>query len=186
MLISEANRTAVAEFMLDLEASLFAVCILHLPVHCAEVEQHARRQSQAAQDIRKHRRSGLGRRETDADLTQLGGIRGIPGRQQRIGKRAQWHAIVKQSRAQTYNGAAIPPGRPGQADARRDIVFVGGDRFQELQVVSQPGVESQVRVGAPFILRVKADVRIGLCDDAIVECLRETGVVIRPAEEIRE
>ena len=66
------------------------------------------------------------------------------------------------------NGDQAKPG------ARRDVVGIGGDGLQKLQIVADAQVQRQARADLPLILRVEADIRIGLRDDGIAEGLRET------------
>ena len=56
--------------------------------------------------------------------------------------------------------------------------------LQELQVVAQPEVQRQARTHLPLVLRVEADVRIGLRDHGVAEGLREARVVVGPGRKL--
>ena len=89
----------------------------------------------------KHRRAGLRRRQADRVLAQRGDVGGVAGRHQRVGERAQRHAIVEEPGAAAHDRAARIRRRPREADARRHVVGVGVDGLEPLQVVAHAGVE---------------------------------------------
>ena len=74
MLVSDAQRTPLADLPLDLQASLFGIRILHVPIHRAEVDEHAGRQARAGQDAGKCRCADLRGGEAHADLAEVGGF----------------------------------------------------------------------------------------------------------------
>src|SRR6516162_7009423 len=129
MLITKANALAASDLMLDFQATLLGIGILHIALHRAEVEQNPGRKGQTAQDIRKHRRPGLRGRKTDTDLAQLCRVRVITGREQRIRQRAQWNTIVEQTKTAANNSVPRFPSRPGKPDSRSNIVLIGIDRL---------------------------------------------------------
>ena len=76
--------------------------------------------------------------------------------------------------------------RPGNSDAWRQVIGVGRDGLEKLQVVSKAGVERHAWSDLPFVLRVEAHIRIPLRHSGRSKRLREAGVVVRPRQEIRE
>ena len=161
VLIADAQGAALADLLLDLEAGLLGVGILHVAVHGGEVDQRDQWDG-ALRMFGKHRSPSLCRRETHVDLAQIGEVGGVAGRQKRIGKRAQRNAVVEEPVAASHHGAPGFKGRPGKTHARRKVVPVGRDRFQELQVIPQAGIQSQARVDLPLVLSIEPDVRVGL------------------------
>ena len=97
VVISGAHRRALANLLLDLDARLPRIRILQLPIHRRQIRQRDRRRRLAAEHVRKHRRARLRRRQAHVDLTQVREIRRVVGRQQRVGDRAQRHAIVEEA-----------------------------------------------------------------------------------------
>ena len=78
----------------------------------------------------------------------------------------------------SVDGAAGSEGGPSEAGTRGNVVGIGVDGFDELQVVTQAEVEGEARGDLPFVLEVKAEVGIGLRAGEIAECLGESGGVI--------
>ena len=58
--------------------------------------------------------------------------------------------------------------------------------FRNCRSYRSPRVDRQARTDLPLVLRVDADIRIGLRDDGRAERLREAGVVVGARQEIRE
>ena len=185
VLIADAHRAAPAELLLELDARLTGVRVPHVGIHCGQVRQGNGRHW-GAQDIRECGRARLRGRQADADLTQAGKVYRISRRQQRVCERAKRHAIVEQSRAPANERASRFGRRPHEPDARRDVVPVGMDRLQELEIVADAGVHRDAGAGFPLVLRVHSNVRIGLRYDGCAESLREAGVVVDARQEIRQ
>lgn len=76
--------------------------------------------------------------------------------------------------------------RPGEAEPWRDVVGVGCDGFEELQIVAETGVESERWGELPLVLRVEAEVGVGLGGDGVAEGLGISGVVVSAIQEIVE
>ena len=186
MLVSDAQRAALADLLLDLEAPLFGVGVLHTRVHCREIDQNPGGKSCARQNVREHRRSGLGRGQAHANLACAGQVRRVPARQKRVRERAQRDAVIEQPVAAANHSAPRFERRPGETGARRDVVPVGYDGFQELQIVAHADVQGEPRARLPLILGIETDIRIGLGDKSIPERLRESRVVIGPGQEVGE
>src|SRR5215831_20164429 len=70
MLISDAQRGALAQLVLHFDASLFGVSVLNLTIHSAKVySRHGRRY--VRQNVRKYGRCWLSWRQADGDLAEL-------------------------------------------------------------------------------------------------------------------
>ena len=57
---------------------------------------------------------------------------------------------------------ATASGDHANPSTRRDVVGVGVDRLEELQIVAKAEIQCQPRADLPFVLCVDADVGIGL------------------------
>ncbi len=136
------------------------------------------------QDVREHGRAGLRGRQADVGLAKLGQVGGVARRQQRVGERAQRHAIVEEARAAAHHRVARRARRPREAEPRRHVVRVRGHGVEVLQVVAQAEVERQPVADLPLVLRVAADVGVALRDDRLPEGLREAGVVVDAEQEV--
>ena len=90
----------------------------------------------------------------------------VSRRQQRVRERAKRHAVEEQPGAAAHHGAPRFERRPGESQARRHVVRVGVDRFEELQVVAQAHVERQIRAGFPLVLRVNPTFGL-VCDTTV-------------------
>lgn len=60
VLVADAQRAVAAELLLDLEAALLRISVLHVRIHGGKVEQDAGRQSEAGKDVREYRRARPG------------------------------------------------------------------------------------------------------------------------------
>src|SRR5258706_2497896 len=175
MLIAKAQSAARAQLLLDFEIPLFGVGILHAGIHCREVPQHASRN--AGENIREHRRAGLGGRETKTQLAGATDVRCIAGGEQRIGESAQRDAIIEQTIAAAYDRAARSKRSPGKTGARRNVIEVGRDCLQELQIVAEPKIQGDARAYPPLILRIETEVRVSLRNYRISKRLGKTRVI---------
>ena len=184
MLIADTQRTARAELLLDFETSLLGIGILHVPVHGGEVDQHLRRQG--GEDIGECRSSGLRGRQAYADLAGASEVRRVSAREQRIGQGAERDAVIEQSEAAANDGSPRIEWRPGESGARRDVVRIGVNGFQELQIVADAQVESQTGADFPFVLCVESDVWIRLRNEGVAEGLGISGAVVDALQEVRK
>ena len=115
-----------------------------MSIHCAEAEQDIWRESQTAKNIWKNRRPSLGRRKTDADLAEIGDISRVPSGQKRIRERTEGNSVIEEA-ITTPDYSGVRWGRqPREAGARRNVVRVGCNRFQKLQVVAQTQIHGQL------------------------------------------
>ncbi len=80
--------------------------------------------------------------------------------------------------------AAIRTGDQAKPSARRNVVGIGGDGLEELQIVADAEVQGQARADLPFVLRIEADIRICLRNHGIAERLRESRVVVGSAQKV--
>jgi hypothetical protein len=81
---------------------------------------------------------------------------------QSVGRGTQWNAIVIEAGAGAYYCFSIA-GRIDNAQPWREVVGISLDRIgQELNVVTESGIESQIRSHSPLILNKHAKVRIRL------------------------
>ena len=69
---------------------------------------------------------------------------------------------------------------------RRDVVGVGVDRLEELQVVAHAEIQRDARADFPLVLHVDAEVRIRLRHLGDAERLGEAGVVVDAGQEVRQ
>src|ERR1700735_659820 len=60
MLVTGAQRGPLPQLPLDLETALLGVCVLHVRIHGAEVEQYARWNNSAGENTGKRGRARLG------------------------------------------------------------------------------------------------------------------------------
>ena len=184
VLIPDAHRAARAERSLHLDARLPRVGVL-------QISSIVVKSTSVVVSIRAGRMFGnagapscVGNDSRDARLMQIVEIGGVPGGEDRVGDRAQGHAIEEQSGAAADDEIVRRRRRPGEADARRQVVRIGVDRLQELQVIAKPEVQRQLDAEPPFVLRVDADVGVGLRHDRVAERLCEAAVVA--GEKVRE
>ena len=71
VLIADADRSALTELLLDLDAPLPRIRVPHIGIHRRQVGQR-HRCDRRGQDVREHGRTSLIRGQTDADLAQIG------------------------------------------------------------------------------------------------------------------
>ena len=115
-----------------------------------------------------------------------GHVGGVAGREHGVGHGAKRHAVVVDAGIAANERAAGGKGRPHHADPRRDVVRIGRDGLEPLQVVTDAGIQRDPRGQLPLVLRVQREVWIRLRDLGFAEGLREAGVVVDAGEKIRQ
>jgi hypothetical protein len=95
-------------------------------------------------------------------LLQLVDVGGVVGREQRVGQRPQRDAIEEEPGAAADDEGARLERRPCEPGPRRDVVAIGVDGVEPLQVVAQSQVQGQVGRGTPLVLHVEPEVRVAL------------------------
>ena len=174
--IADAHRSAMPERSFHLHARLLRVRVPQIPVHRREVNER-RGQHASRKDVGKRRGAGLRRDNVrNARLMEIARIGRVAGGEDRVGHCAQRHAVEEEPGASTNQPATMRRRRPGDARTRRQVVRVGVDRMEELQVIAKPEVERQARCGAPFVLHIYANVGIRLRDHGVAERLCEAAV----------
>ena len=133
--------------------------------------------NRAGQNRGKHWSAVLrGNDPRDARLVQPVEVSGVLGRENGVGGGTQRNPIEEEAGIAANDQVVRRQWRPGEADARGQVVRIRVDRLQELKVVAEAQVERQARADPPFVLRVHADVGIGLGDDRVAERLGEPAV----------
>ena len=69
----------------------------------------------------------------------------LPAERRAFATRPQRNAVEKHSGAAADDGPPRLERRPRKTQPRRDVVGIGVDRFEELKVVAQAGVQGQFR-----------------------------------------
>src|SRR5205814_2114871 len=128
----------------------------------------------------------VGRRKGVAEKTALVWICCVVCGEQSVRQRAQWDAVVKESVAGTHYRCARDERRPGETYARGGVVVVSVDGAKPLEIVSEAGIESEGSSDLPLVLRVEAEVRIGLLDSGSAEVLGVALRVVGSGEETRQ
>ena len=180
MLVGDGEIAGGGELLVDLQTVLIGVRVLHVGIHGADAEAEVAGQGErgvAGDDVREDGCVGLaiGERERGERVRRDGGPVAVG--LERVGERAQRDAVIEEAKAAANDGAAILEWRVGKAEAGRDVLGVGVDGLEPLQVVANAGVEGELRVDLPLVLRIHAEVGVGLRHDEVAEGLGEGGVL---------
>src|SRR5260370_5728763 len=93
---------------------------------------------------------------------------------------------MEQPRAAAKPGPARRKWRQRKARARRNVVRIGSDGLQELQIVPAPTVGSQPGAQLPLILCKEPDVRVSLWEYGIAKRLGIRRRIVSSLEEVRQ
>ena len=84
----------------------------------------------------------------------------LPADKERVGEGAQAGCDRKRDPCCRRTTVRLDtPGDHAKSGARPDVVAIGANGLQELQVVAQPGVQRQAGANLPLVLRVDPKVR---------------------------
>src|SRR6185437_10079933 len=119
MPIGHADGALLSELLLNFEAALLGIGVLHVPVHRGEIHQYAR--WQIAENIRKDGSARLSRGKARARLRQVREDGCVSARQESVCKCAQRDAIVIHPEAAADDGSLRSERRPGKPCTRRNI-----------------------------------------------------------------